>query len=936
LQIRRSQILARVALTEARLISIVAPAGFGKTTVAGMIADERGAAIICDAAGVTDLRGFARCVVSAIQPLSRDAGDLIANDLFANLQSEVSGAQLAGFVLDVWANIEGDAVCIFDNLEAIAECGDAMDLLVRLIRSSGVRTTILCARPPFALVNSRLIPPNEHLQIHIDDLAFTDDEIRSLFADTVDEFQVSRVVAITEGWPVAVLLLHQMSRLGQLDRTISGVAGAALDELRDYLLKEVLATIEGRLYDALVAVVATCPGGHDATFRATGGAVTPGTVIQLAQRLPLLSFARDGKCCVHPLIADLVENTAMCEVTQFRLAAARSYRDDNMPFEAARFYLGGGDCHTAAACLEGAVGSYLDSNTSATLDEIVERLPPQMLSQYPKLWAILSWIRSGVVAPEALLAEGNSLLDTLRDDGDSLEARQIGAVVVSLATQIGRHDVAERVLAGYELDENDDRAGNVVLLIADTFRRMLRGRTVGAMERYRRIVPQIRNDMLRAYLTLRVELVIATMSGQFDDAMLAEMRSIQYSKSGGHAGLIAEMPQHQVMAAWLAGDDAAADGFIRDISRMGAAAGFSGSAALVDAWETGRTEYLAEVLPRSRALTLLMLAGKVSDREARHKYLADARYAAEVADDHWSRLLINVACAMDDPLRRGEHLELAADLAREIGQEALTASVASLRNGGTGRPALAHLARRFEALPRESDSALLRVSVLSRAVYRGDGRLPLSNRVMSLITVLAVRERISKDDLRELLWGGESPEAEANALKMLVSRSRRQLGDSGAIVVSNGFYALRADVVVDYHQIRRFLGSLSLNGPLTDTQHTSLRAIYESFVPHWMSKQSVPQIDAAIASLRHQVVSRLAQDALDRGEIAFALTLADDLRREDQDDETAYELLIRAHLRVGKSADAIREYRQYSDHLMNDLGVEPTFSIADLLEGARA
>ncbi len=142
--------------------------------------------------------------------------------------------------------------------------------------------------------------------------------------------------------------------------------------------------------------------------------------------------------------------------------------------------------------------------------------------------------------------------------------------------------------------------------------------------------------------------------------------------------------------------------------------------------------------------------------------------------------------------------------------------------------------------------------------------------------------------------------------------------------------------LVDYHQIRRFLGSLSLNDPLPDTQHTSLRAMYESFVPHWMSKQSVPQIDAAIASLRHQVVSRLAQDALDRGEIAFALTLADDLRREDQDDESAYELLNRAHLRVGKSADAIRKYRQYSDHLMNDLGVEPTFSIADLLEDVRA
>jgi DNA-binding SARP family transcriptional activator len=99
-------------------------------------------------------------------------------------------------------------------------------------------------------------------------------------------------------------------------------------------------------------------------------------------------------------------------------------------------------------------------------------------------------------------------------------------------------------------------------------------------------------------------------------------------------------------------------------------------------------------------------------------------------------------------------------------------------------------------------------------------------------------------------------------------------------------------------------------------------------------KESVPSIDAAISALRHRVVERLAQDALDRGEIGLAIGLAEDLRLRDVNDETAYELLIRAYVRSGNNAGAIREYRVYSDHLMNELGVEPSFSVAELLQGA--
>jgi DNA-binding SARP family transcriptional activator len=111
-----------------------------------------------------------------------------------------------------------------------------------------------------------------------------------------------------------------------------------------------------------------------------------------------------------------------------------------------------------------------------------------------------------------------------------------------------------------------------------------------------------------------------------------------------------------------------------------------------------------------------------------------------------------------------------------------------------------------------------------------------------------------------------------------------------------------------------------------------LRSVYERFKPAWLTKESSPFIDAAISAVRHRVVERLAQDALDRGEIADAFALAEELGGADSVSETAYELLIRAYVRSGNNAAALREYRAYSERLMQDLGVAPSFSMEKLLQ----
>jgi DNA-binding SARP family transcriptional activator len=81
---------------------------------------------------------------------------------------------------------------------------------------------------------------------------------------------------------------------------------------------------------------------------------------------------------------------------------------------------------------------------------------------------------------------------------------------------------------------------------------------------------------------------------------------------------------------------------------------------------------------------------------------------------------------------------------------------------------------------------------------------------------------------------------------------------------------------------------------------------------------------------RRHVVARLATDALERGELELAVDLADELRHYDGGDETAYELMIRAYLSSGNTASALREYRNYREHLMHALGIEPPYSMEEL------
>ncbi len=918
--VHRERLLKRVAISGSRLISMVAPAGFGKSTVAGMIASERGPQIVCDAQGAQNAGAFAARIVAA------------AGADFVEGAETMSNAELAAIILAAWASADERSVFVFDNLEAVADQPESMDLLVRLIKASPGRLLVLCSRPPLALVNSRIIPPNEHLRLRIEDLSFSRAEIEALFEparasaqlEPIEAAKIDRIFELTQGWPVAVLFLRQLDRVGQLERTLDRASGTsgdgrpqarAFSDLYDYLVREVLDSIEAPLSGALWALAAAGSAGSDAAFRAGEDLVTADGLQELATKLPLVQQYSDGHYTVHPLIVSLLESLDPVRLERCRLTAAESYRNDGLLSHAARLYLDTGRVLLAAECLERMVGSYVERNAFSGLEDVLERLPAAGLTDCPRLWATLAALRHGAAGDgEALLREGMALRESLHSQRQSPKAKHVDAILVAVAAGAAKHDVAAEILAGHALDQPNPQAGDVALFVSATVRDMQMGRTAGVSERVQQHAPLIGNDILRAASVLQTDVLIATMCGRFDEALLTMQRALGQARAATSSGRIDGLAltglanQTEGLIRWLAGGDA------------------SGAPLQV--------EGLHALPPRRRAFTMLLMASGAPTNVRRLALLAQARKAAETAQDLWAHVLILCARAVADPHNRSVLLREALSLAEDVGQEPLTRSVSSLLEGGAGLPALAALAKRFAPIEAPSVTAgVVRVNALSRAVYRDDRPIAISSRSLDLVLVLAVRKRVQRDELAELMWGESSHRSAGLALKMLASRARRQLGDPGLIVVSEGFYSLRDDVVVDRDVIERLLHSIPRSGPLTLEQRGALLGVYDQFKQARTFGQAagtVSSVEAAIMGTRRHVVARLATDALERGELELAVDLADELRHYDGGDETAYELMIRAYLSSGNTASALREYRNYREHLMHALGIEPPYSMEEL------
>jgi DNA-binding SARP family transcriptional activator len=209
---------------------------------------------------------------------------------------------------------------------------------------------------------------------------------------------------------------------------------------------------------------------------------------------------------------------------------------------------------------------------------------------------------------------------------------------------------------------------------------------------------------------------------------------------------------------------------------------------------------------------------------------------------------------------------------------------------------------------------------------------------MALLVALArKRAVVARAVLLEDLWPEYDESAALNAFNVCLFRLRRILGED-SVIQERGGYRLSDGVRVDLWEIERFLAELRHKAVLNQAEYrwlqlliTRLMASRPPFYAEWVWFETT---ERRIEELLAEAGQRLAQEALREGRPFDALDLAHSIMERDPCDEPAREIAIRAYLAAGDEPSAFREYRRYREALAQELGVEPSRSLRQILAGS--
>jgi ATP/maltotriose-dependent transcriptional regulator MalT len=179
--VRTPRIVRRVALVErlhqdaARIVSIMAPAGYGKTTLAMQLIADTNAAN-CDCLEVAGPGDFARRLFAELAPYHPERATAWAYEQIATVGNDEDATQLA---LSAWSLVGDPAVVIFENAESLVGI-PRLAHIWRMLLAANSRPIIICSRRAVALPFGHGIGPQDVAVVGMSDLALSAVETRSL------------------------------------------------------------------------------------------------------------------------------------------------------------------------------------------------------------------------------------------------------------------------------------------------------------------------------------------------------------------------------------------------------------------------------------------------------------------------------------------------------------------------------------------------------------------------------------------------------------------------------------------------------------------------------------------------------------------------------------------------------------------------------------
>ena len=247
--VRRSLLIERLARGDRRpIVSVVAPPGYGKTTVLSQWAERNGQAFAWVSVDERDndpkvLLTYVAAALNAVEPIDERVFDALASP----------GSSVPGSVVprlgSAFSSMTSPVALVLDDVHMLrnAECQSALSVLVDHVPDGSQLAVAGRARPPLRV--ARLRAEGRILEIGPGELSLNRDEASVLLRNAdiaVGEDEVMELHRRTEGWPAGLYLAALYLREG------GPLAGAAVsfggdDRLvSEYMESEFLARISRR------------------------------------------------------------------------------------------------------------------------------------------------------------------------------------------------------------------------------------------------------------------------------------------------------------------------------------------------------------------------------------------------------------------------------------------------------------------------------------------------------------------------------------------------------------------------------------------------------------------------------------------------------------------------------------------------------------------
>ncbi len=244
--VRRSSLVERLARCDPGLIvSVVAPAGYGKTTLLSQWAEGNGQAFawVSVDEGDNDAKVLLRYVAEAL-----DAVEPIDARVFDALASP--GSSVPGSVVprlgSAFSSMTSPVVLVLDDVHLLrnSECRAALSVLADHV--PGGSRLAFAGRAPPPLRVARLRAEGKILEIGPNDLSLTRDEASSLLRNmdlALAEDEVAELHERTEGWPAGLYLAALYLREGGSFANAAVSFGGDDRFVSDYMESEFLSRI---------------------------------------------------------------------------------------------------------------------------------------------------------------------------------------------------------------------------------------------------------------------------------------------------------------------------------------------------------------------------------------------------------------------------------------------------------------------------------------------------------------------------------------------------------------------------------------------------------------------------------------------------------------------------------------------------------------------